>query len=49
MTAKRLTKVSIWTAVPVDNESGLDIQCSNYIQYQQLPFDKNICPIVWLM
>lgn len=40
MTAKRQTKVSIWTAVPMDNKPALDIHHYNHIQYQQLPFDK---------
>lgn len=40
MTAKRQTKVSIWTAVPMYNKPALDIHHYNHIQYQQLPFDK---------
>lgn len=31
----------------MDNKRTLEIHDNNHIQYQQLPFDKNICPIIW--
>jgi len=47
MTAKRQTKVSIWT-VSIDNENTINIQKYSQTSHQQLRFDeKNICCIIW--